>query len=113
MSHWFEELAERHMQQAEAEGKLSGLAGEGKPLPTPQDAPFVDASEAAGFRFMAEHGALPEEISLRKQRDAAKAAYASVDGAQKKAAMAQLAEAEMKLSMAMESRARGMARGRG
>lgn len=106
MSHWFEDLAERHMQKAEAEGKLSGLAGEGKPLPTIQDAPFVDASEAAGFRFMAEHGALPEEISLRHQRDAARLAYATADDADKKHAMARLAEAEMKLSMAMEARPR-------
>lgn len=56
--------------------------------------------------MMAKHGALPEEISLRKQHDAAKVACASADGADKKTAMARLAEAEMKLSMAMEARRR-------
>lgn len=29
MGHWFEDLAERHMRNAEAEGELSGLAGDG------------------------------------------------------------------------------------
>ena len=108
MSHWFEKLAERQMLKAGAEGKLSGLEGEGKPLPDHPEAALVDAGEAVGYRIMAEHGALPEEIRLRKERDAAKAAYACAPAAGKKAAMARLAEAEMKLSIASEARKRFM-----
>ncbi|QXT40668.1 DUF1992 domain-containing protein [Gymnodinialimonas ceratoperidinii] len=106
MSDWIEDLAERHIRKAEAEGKLRGLAGEGKPLPRPEEAAFVDASEAAGFRLMAEHGALPEELVLRRQRDAARDACAHASEAEKTPAMARLAEAEMKLAMAMENRRR-------
>ena len=53
MSRWLERLAERRMLKARAEGKLSGLAGEGKPLPEHPEAPFVDAGEAVGHRIMA------------------------------------------------------------
>lgn len=108
MSHWFEDLAERHIRKAEAEGKLSNLAGEGKPLPTHPEAAYVDAAEAVGFRLMAEHGAVPEEVRLRKLRDAARADYAAAPEAEKKAAMARLAEADMKLSLLTEARLRGM-----
>ncbi|GAB5448157.1 DnaJ family domain-containing protein [Gymnodinialimonas sp.] len=108
MSHWFEKLAERHMRKAQAEGKLSGLAGEGKPLPDHPEAAHIDAAEAVGFRLMAEHGAVPEEIRLRQARDAARAAYQDAPEADKKAAMARLAEAEMKLSIVTEARMRAM-----
>jgi hypothetical protein len=106
VSDWIEALAERHIARAEAEGELRGLAGEGRPLPRPEETAFVDATEAAGFRLMAEHGALPEELLLRQQRDAAKDAFAQATDAGKTAAMARLAEAEMKLAMAMENRRR-------
>ncbi|MDG4647385.1 DUF1992 domain-containing protein [Roseibacterium sp. SDUM158017] len=66
MTNRWDRLAERRMRKALAEGKLSGLAGEGRPLPErPEDA-FVDPGEAVGYRIMHEHGALPEEIALRK-----------------------------------------------
>ena len=32
MAHWFERIAQRAVDKAAAEGKLSGLAGEGRPL---------------------------------------------------------------------------------
>lgn len=113
MSHWFETLAERQMLKAEAEGKLSGLQGEGAPLPDHPEAAYLDAAEAAGFRIMAEHGAVPEEVKLRQQRDAAKADYAkaleaNATPADKNAAMARLAELEMKVSIAAEARKRFM-----
>lgn len=108
MSHWFERLAERQMLKALAEGKLKGLKGEGKPLPAHPEAAFVDPGEAVGFRIMAEHGALPEEITLRKELDEAKLAYAAAPEAQKKAAMARVAELDMKLSIASEARRRFM-----
>lgn len=108
MTHWFEDLAERHMRKAQAEGKLSGLEGEGKPLPDRPEEAYIDAAEAVGFRLMAEHGAVPEEIRLRKERDAAREAYQATPEADKKAAMARLAEAEMKLSIVTEARMRAL-----
>lgn len=109
MSHWFERLAERRMLKARAEGKLSGLAGEGKPLPRHPEAAFVDPGEAVGYRIMAEHGALPEEVQLRKALAVAKAAYAAAEGAEaKRKAMAEIAEAQLKLSIAEEARRKFM-----
>ena len=109
MARWLERLAERRMLKARAEGKLSGLAGEGKPLPEHPEAPFVDAGEAVGYRIMAEHGALPEEVGLRKALEAAKADYAiTKTEADKRTAMAKIAELDMKLSIAVEARRKFM-----
>ncbi|MBF9058153.1 DUF1992 domain-containing protein [Rhodobacterales bacterium HKCCSP123] len=109
MSHWFERLAERRMLKAGAEGKLSGLEGEGKPLPRHPEAAFVDPGEAVGYRIMAEHGALPEEVQFRKALAAAKAAYAAAEGDEaRRAAMSEIAEVQMKLSIAEEARRKFM-----
>jgi hypothetical protein len=102
-------LAERRMRQALAEGKLSRLDGEGRPLRDRPEAAFVDPGEAVGYRIMHEHGALPEEIALRKEVEAAKAEYArAASDAEKRAAMARIAEMQMKLSIAEEARKRFM-----
>ncbi len=109
MSHWFEKLAERRMLKARAEGQLENLPEEGKPLPSRPEESLLDAGEAVGYRIMAEHGALPEEIILRKALDAAKADYAKAETeAEKRAAMARIAEAEMKLSIAQDARKKFM-----
>src|SRR6056297_3524542 len=50
MSDRFGKLAERQMQKALAEKKLSGLEGEGHPLPERPEAAFVDAGEAVADR---------------------------------------------------------------
>ena len=60
MSRKFRELTEARIRQAEAEGKLRGLAGEGKPLPDRPGDAFIDPADAIGHRIMAEAGALPE-----------------------------------------------------
>ena len=58
---------------------------------------------------MAEHGALPEEVQLRKALAAAKVAYAAAEGAEaKRKAMAEIAEAQLKLSIAEEARRKFM-----
>jgi hypothetical protein len=108
MSHWFERLAERRMLKARAEGKLQGLQGEGKPLPAHPEAAFVDPGEAVGYRIMAEHGALPEEIRLKKDLAEAKAAYATAPEAERKAAMARIAEVTQRLAIVSEARKRFM-----
>ncbi|KMW58398.1 hypothetical protein AIOL_003371 [Candidatus Rhodobacter oscarellae] len=100
----FRQLTEAQIKKAEAEGKLSGLAGEGEPLPyRPGDA-YIDPGDAVGHRIMAEAGALPEEITLKKQVAAAKDAYATASEADRKAAMARLADLELKLAIAQEAR---------
>ena len=93
------------MRKAEAEGKLSGLAGEGAPLrDRPGDA-FVDPGDAIGFRIMAEAGVLPEEIVLNKIISEQKKIVASeIDPVRRKEAIAELARLEMKRAIAQESR---------
>lgn len=93
------------MRKAEAEGKLSGLAGEGAPLPERPGDAFVDPGDAIGFRIMAEAGVLPEEIVLNKIIAEQKKIVASeIDPVRRKEAIAELARLEMKRAIAQESR---------
>ncbi|WP_425099553.1 DUF1992 domain-containing protein [Tropicibacter sp. S64] len=101
---WLSRLSERRILKTLLEGGLSGLAGEGKPLPDRPGDAFVDAGEAAGFRIMAQAGVVPEEITLKKQVAAQKAAMDGLTGDARKAAMARLAELQMKQAMAEEAR---------
>lgn len=98
-------MVERQILKALAEGKLSNLEGEGKPLPDhPEDA-YVSAADAAGFRIMAEAGVLPEEITLKKQADALRSAIAAeTDPERRKALMARLADVTLRQSIAEEAR---------
>jgi hypothetical protein len=102
---WLSRLAERQIQKARLRGELSGLQGEGKPLPDRTGDAFVSAGDAVGFRIMAEAGVLPEEITLKKQVLAQRAHLATLsDEADRKAAMAKLAQLEMLQAIAEESR---------
>lgn len=102
---WLNKLTERRIAKARAEGKLSNLEGEGKPLPDRPGDAFVSAGDAMGFRIMAEAGVLPEEIVLKKQVEAQRAHLATLtDEAQRKAAMAELSRLMMLQSIAEESR---------
>lgn len=105
MSDWLNKLAERQMLKAQAEGKLSHLEGEGKPLPDHTSDAFVDPGVAMGFRIMAEAGVLPLEITLQKQINAAKEQYrALTDPADQKAKMAEIAKLELARAIAAEAR---------
>ncbi len=105
MSDWLNRIAERRMLKARAEGKLDRLAGEGRPLPQRPGDVFVDPGEAIGFRIMAEAGALPEEITLKKAIAEARSRYASAaDEADRKAAMAEIARLELRRAIAEEAR---------
>ena len=64
---WFNKLTERQIAKARAEGKLTNLQGEGKPLPDRPGDAHISPGDAIGFRIMAEAGVLPEEITLKKQ----------------------------------------------
>lgn len=98
-------LIERQILKARAEGKLSGLEGEGKPLPDRSQEALSDPAVAAGFRIMAQAGVIPEEFSLKTQLDDARAAFARLsDPAERKAAMARIADLEMRYNMARDAR---------
>lgn len=98
----FKDLAERQILKAKAEGQLTGLKGEGKPLP---HGGYGDAAETAGFRIMADAGALPREFTLKQERDAQAKHLASLtDPEARKAAMAVLADLEMRLAIEQDAR---------
>ena len=106
---WLERLAERRMLLALAKGQLSGLQGQGKPLPDRTGDAFVSAGEAVAFRIMAEAGVIPEEIRLKKECDAALLAMQAItDPAARHAAQKKLAELEMLRGMAIEARRKFM-----
>lgn len=96
-------LAERQIRKAEAEGQFANLKGAGKPLGEVQDG----SAEAIGFRIMAEAGALPREIALRKEvAEAASRLAAETDPAARREAQARLAEIELRLAIEVEARRR-------
>lgn len=71
----FDKLVERQILKAEVEGQLAGLKGEGEPLDLK---PEADPAAASGFRIMAQAGALPREIQLRKDIEKKLAALAAL-----------------------------------
>jgi hypothetical protein len=98
-------LVERQILKAQAEGKLSGLQGEGTRLPDHPEEVYVSTADAAGFRIMAEAGALPEEIPLGRAADAVRAELAkTTDPAARKALMAKLADIELRKAIAQDAR---------
>lgn len=98
-------LTEARIRKAEAAGELSGLAGEGKPLPERPGDALIDPGDAVGFRMMAEAGALPQEIRLKAELDQARADWqAATDPTRKKALMARIADLQLKHEIAREAR---------
>lgn len=100
-----QQLTESQIRKALAEGKLSGLEGEGKPLPLrPRDA-LIDAGDAVGFRIMAEAGALPDEIKLKAALDQARKDWQQeTDPALKKQLMKVIADIQLRYEIAREAR---------
>ncbi|MBR9763267.1 MAG: DUF1992 domain-containing protein [Rhodobacteraceae bacterium] len=106
---WLSRLTERRILKSLAEGRLQGLEGEGKPLPDRSGEAYLDTGEAVGYRIMAQAGALPEEIRLKKAVAAQVEVLASLsDPEERRAAMAVLAQLQMKQSMAEEARRKFM-----
>ncbi len=102
----FNQLVESQIRKAQMKGELKNLKGEGKPLP---DRPIGDDADQIGYRIMAENGALPEEILLkRKVKEAAGRLQELTDPAERKAAMSQLAQLQMKLNIQEEARKKFM-----
>ena len=91
-------LIERQILKAQAEGALSNLEGEGKPLP--ERHAFEDPAIAAGHRIMAEAGVVPREFALKEELEEARRAYnACTDPEMRKALMARIADLEMRYGM--------------
>ena len=100
----FRDLAERQILKAQAEGQLDDLKGAGKPLPPPGHGDFA---EAAGFRIMAEAGAVPKEIELKKALKAkAQELQSLTDPAGRKRVMAEFAAIQQDLHTQEEARRR-------
>lgn len=111
MSRNFRELTEAQIRKAQASGQLDDLNGAGKPLPAHPEAALIDPMDAVGHRIMAEAGALPEEIVLKKQMESARAAWqTATTPADKKRHMAELAEAQMGYEIARDARKKFFAR---
>ncbi|PIE08136.1 MAG: DUF1992 domain-containing protein [Rhodobacterales bacterium] len=101
----FARLAERRLLAARAEGKLSNLAGEGKPLPDRLEPVGVDPLEALGFRIMHEAGFVPQELQLGQLLKEARAEWvAARDPAERDRLMARIADLEMRRNVARETR---------
>lgn len=110
MSQSYRALVERQILKAIAEGKLRGLAGEGKPLPDRSGEAFTDMATQVAVRIMAEAGALPEEIKLKKLLDAARQAYREAASEEAKhVAMAVIADLDLRYNIAVDARRKFMA----
>jgi len=107
MSRAFRSLIESQIAKARAEGKLSGLEGEGKPLPERRAVDDMAMDVAA--RIMAEAGALPEEFKLKAMLDDARAAHrAATSEDARRVAMALIADLEQRYNIAVEARRKFM-----
>jgi len=99
----FSGMAERQILKAQAEGQFDNLKGAGKPLSIGSDG----SADAIGFRIMAEAGALPREIQLRKAVDEqTKLVQAAPDEASRKSAMKKLLDLQLRLDIEREARQR-------
>ncbi len=101
----WDKIAERRMLKATRDGTLERLEGEGKPLPDRPEAALIDSGTGVGHRIMAEAGALPREIELKKKMDALREALAGTeDPVARKALMTELSEVQMRHAMEAEAR---------
>lgn len=107
MSTRLNRLVEQQIRKAEAEGQLTGLAGEGEPLPRHPEESVADGATLAGHRIMAEAGALPEEFKLKAALQETRVKLADThDAAKRKDLMAEIADLELRYNIAREARQR-------
>lgn len=101
--HPFFELIEAQIEKARKEGAFDNLSGAGKPLPV--RAPGSDPMTETAQRIMAENGVLPEELLLRQELDATRAAFRDeTDRSKRQDLMARLADLELRYNLATEAR---------
>ena len=102
-------LTEAQIKKALAEGQLTGLEGEGKPLPDRSGQAFTDIGTQVAMRIMAEAGAVPEEFKLKEMLAAARETWRAAETeAEKKLAMALIADLELRYNTAVEARRKFM-----
>ncbi len=107
MSNALRRIAERLIDSFREDGKLDDLPGAGKPLPPRNSNPHVDAITEVGHRVMAENGAVPPEVAMRKSLAEARAAFRAAETPEaKRAAMVRIADLELRCNMAAEMRMR-------
>ncbi|SDD31665.1 protein of unknown function [Paracoccus isoporae] len=100
--HWFERIAQRRIDEAEARGELRGLAGEGRPL---DRARLREKSDDVMHRIMADTGFLPEEFRLRKEVEAKRAVLEQIeDEAERDALRRHIALLELRANIATDAR---------
>ncbi len=110
MSRSFQTLVERQIAKAIADGQLSGLDGEGKPLPDQSGEAFSDVATQAAVRLMAEAGAVPKEFKLKKLLHAARTTYQeAANETEKYLAFKLISDLELRYNIAVEARRRFMA----
>ncbi|SHG57423.1 DUF1992 domain-containing protein [Cognatishimia maritima] len=98
----FSFLSEYQIRKAEHEGQLDNLKGAGKPLPASGDGDFA---ESVGFRIMAEAGALPKEIELKREEEAQlKVLQGTTNPDARKAEMQKLADIQLRRAIQEEAR---------
>ncbi|WBU56919.1 DnaJ family domain-containing protein [Paracoccus sediminicola] len=100
--HWFERIAHRRADEAEAKGELCGLAGEGKPL---DRARLRERPEDVLHRMMSDGGFVPEEFRIRKDVEAKRAALAQIDDPEERRALQRrIAMMELKANIITDAR---------
>lgn len=98
------QLAEHQIRKAQAEGQFDNLKGAGKPLDLSEGA---GSAEAIGFRIMAEAGAVPREVDLRRRVEAQLAVLQrTTDPEARRREMALLADLQLRLEIEAEARRR-------
>lgn len=97
-----DKIAEQQIKQAQRRGELDNLEGAGKPLPARE---AEGGPNAVGYKIMAGAGAIPEEVKLRIEVEAQRAVLQTLtDPQERKAAMAKLADIQMRLAIQEEAR---------
>ncbi|WBU59811.1 DnaJ family domain-containing protein [Paracoccus albus] len=100
--HWFDRIAQRRMDEAEAKGELRGLTGEGKPL---DRARLRERAEDVLHRMMSDGGFVPEEFRIRKDVEAKRAVLDQIeDPAERKALQRHIALLELRANIATDAR---------
>ncbi|KZL19357.1 hypothetical protein PsAD2_02110 [Pseudovibrio axinellae] len=100
----FSSLAERQILKAQADGQMDNLEGEGKPLPERAPGSYTSA---ATMRIMAQAGAVPREIELKKEIEVQRQVVQKAKGSPSwKSEMAKLADLQCRHAIEQESRKR-------
>jgi hypothetical protein len=98
-------LIETQIAKARASGPLTGLKGEGKPLPEKAIETGEQAALSTGMRIMAEAGVVPEEFTIKKDLDAARKIYGNLNTQEERdKQMAKISSLELRYNIAVEAR---------